>query len=63
MTARTGIGKPQRVQRKGFSLFLNRPIGVTIDKRHSKVEQRFAALGHADSGRRLTPCFFDQYPP
>jgi uncharacterized DUF497 family protein len=33
-------------------LFLNRPIVATIDQGHSKVEQRFAALGHADSGRQ-----------
>ena len=38
-------------------LFLNRPIVVTMDKGHSKVERRFAALGHADSGRQLTVVF------
>jgi uncharacterized DUF497 family protein len=38
-------------------LFLNRPIVVTVDEEHSKIEQRFAALGHADSGRQLTVVF------
>ena len=38
-------------------LFLNRPIVVTIDDGHSTVEKRFAALGHADSGRQLTVVF------
>ncbi|MCX7037608.1 MAG: BrnT family toxin [Spirochaetes bacterium] len=38
-------------------LFLNRPLVVTNDEGHSKVEQRFAALGHADSGRQLTFVF------
>jgi len=38
-------------------LFLNRPLVVTNDEGHSKVEQWFAALGHADSGRQLTVVF------
>ncbi len=38
-------------------LFLNRPIVVTTDEGHSKGERRFAALGHADSGRHLTIVF------
>ena len=38
-------------------LFLNRPIVVTFDEDHSKLERRFVALGHADSGRQLTVVF------
>jgi hypothetical protein len=38
-------------------LFLNRPLVVTHDQGHSTVEKRFAALGHADSGRQLTVVF------
>ena len=38
-------------------LFLNRPIVVTFDEDHSKLEQRFVALGQADSGRQLTVVF------
>ena len=38
-------------------LFLNRPIVVTIDEGHSKVERRFAALGRANSGRQPTVVF------
>ena len=38
-------------------LFLNRPIVVTFDEDHSKLERRFVALGRADSGRQLTVVF------
>ena len=38
-------------------LFLNRPIVVTFDEEQSKLERRFVALGHADSGRQLTVVF------
>ena len=38
-------------------LFLNRPIVVTFGEDHSKLEQRFATLGYADSGRSLTVVF------
>ena len=38
-------------------LFLNRPIVVSFDEDHSKLERRFAALGRADSGRQLTVVF------
>jgi len=38
-------------------LFLNRPIVLSFDEDHSKLEQRFVALGHADSGRQLTVVF------
>jgi hypothetical protein len=38
-------------------LFLNRPIVVTFDESHSKLERRFVALGRADSGRQLTAVF------
>ena len=38
-------------------LFLNRPIVVSFDEDHSKLERRFVALGHADSGRQLTVVF------
>ena len=38
-------------------LFLNRPIVVSFDEDHSKLEQRFVALGYADSGRQLTVVF------
>ena len=38
-------------------LFLNRPIIVTSDERHSKMERRFAALGQADSDRQLAVVF------
>ena len=38
-------------------LFLNRPTVVTFDEDHSKLEPRFVALGHADSGRQLTVVF------
>ena len=38
-------------------LFLNRPIVVTFDEDHSKVERRFVALGRADSGREITVVF------
>ena len=35
-------------------LFLNRPIVVSFDEDHSKLERWFVALGRADSGRQLT---------
>ena len=38
-------------------LFLNRPVVVSFDEDHSKLERRFVALGHADSGRQLTVVF------
>ena len=38
-------------------LFLNRPVVVTFDEDHSKLERRFVALGHADSGRQLSVVF------
>ena len=38
-------------------LFLNRPIIVSFDEDHSKLEMRFEALGRADSGRQLTVVF------
>ena len=38
-------------------MFLNRPIVVTFDEGHSKLERRFVALGRADSGRQLTVVF------
>ena len=38
-------------------LFLNRPIVVTVDEGHSKLERRFVVLGRADSSRQLTVVF------
>jgi len=38
-------------------LFLNQPLVVINDQGQSTVEKRFAALGHADSGRQLTVVF------
>jgi uncharacterized protein len=38
-------------------LFLNRPIVVTFDDGHSKLERRFVALGRSDSRRQLTVVF------
>ena len=38
-------------------LFLNRPIVVTFDEGHSKLERRFVALGRSDSRRQLTVVF------
>jgi len=34
-------------------VFFNEPLIILEDARHSVVENRFAAFGHADSGRRL----------
>lgn len=33
--------------------FLNRPLVIAADERHSKAEERLLALGRSDMGRRL----------
>ena len=38
-------------------VFFNQPLIVVADAEHSKVEQRFYALGQTDSGRRLFTVF------
>ena len=34
-------------------IFFNHPILINIDKKHSKTEVRFYALGHTDLNRKL----------
>ncbi len=38
-------------------VFLNRPLVVSDDPRHSQVEQRYFALGQTDTGRGLLVVF------
>ena len=38
-------------------LFFNRPLVVADDEKHSRVEQRFYALGRTDGGRKLFAVF------
>ena len=38
-------------------MFFNRPLVVADDIKHSEKENRFYALGHADSGRTLFVVF------
>ncbi|MFM9903775.1 MAG: BrnT family toxin [Pyrinomonadaceae bacterium] len=38
-------------------VFSNKPLMTVVDKSHSQSEQRFQALGQADSGRRLFVAF------
>ncbi|MFQ5455451.1 MAG: BrnT family toxin [Nitrospirota bacterium] len=38
-------------------IFLNDPLFITPDERHSQVEQRFRALGRTESERLLTIIF------
>ena len=38
-------------------MFFNRPLVVADDIKHSEKENRFYALGHADSGRMLFVVF------
>ena len=38
-------------------VFVNRPLLIAADHQHSQTEERFAALGITDEGRRLTVVF------
>jgi len=38
-------------------IFFNKPLVAAPDVKHSKVENRFYALGHTDSGRLLFVVF------
>ena len=38
-------------------VFLNQPLLIVADERHSASEPRFHALGHAEGGRRLHVTF------
>ncbi len=38
-------------------VFFNRPLVAGLDKEHSKIEDRFHALGVTDSGRQLFVVF------
>ncbi|TKT81483.1 BrnT family toxin [Aquamicrobium sp. LC103] len=42
-------------------VFLNEPLLVAGDERHSGSERRFHALGHAGNGRRLHITFTLRY--
>jgi len=56
-------GNAEKNEKHGVSrreierIFLNRPLLVTPDPLHSQMEDRFAALGVTDEGRRLTVVF------
>ncbi len=38
-------------------VFLNRPLPIRTDRKHSSTERRFAALGRSNSGRLLFVSF------
>jgi uncharacterized DUF497 family protein len=38
-------------------IFFNRPMVIADDAKHSKIENRFYALGHTDAGRMLFVVF------
>jgi hypothetical protein len=42
---------------EGEQVFLNKPIVVLPDKKHSSMEKRFSAFGITDAGRQLTVIF------
>lgn len=44
-------------QNEAEQVFLNEPVVVSEDERHSLTEQRFHALGQTDTGRRLHVTF------
>lgn len=44
-------------QGEAEQVFFNRPVLVAPDRPHSQPEPRFAALGRANDGRRLTVVF------
>jgi hypothetical protein len=51
--ARKSAEKHGVSQAETEQVFLNEPLLVTGDDRHSRIEPRFHALGVTDSGRRL----------
>jgi uncharacterized protein len=59
-------GNARKNEKHGLSkteveqVFLNEPLLVAEDGKHSQREPRFHALGHSDSGRRLHITFTER---
>ena len=51
--ARKSADKHNVGQAEAEQVFLNEPLLVMADKRHSEIETRLHALGRTDSGRSL----------
>ena len=50
--------KRHKVQfKEAEEVFLNKPLKIFLDEKHSKVEKRFLALGITNDKRRLTIVF------
>lgn len=55
--SRKSADKHDVSQAEAEQIFLNEPLVVSADERHSVEEQRFHALGQTDDGRRLHTSF------
>lgn len=55
--ARKSVDKHGVDQAEAEQVFLNQPLLLLADPRHSRDEARFHALGHTDAGRRLHVTF------
>jgi uncharacterized DUF497 family protein len=52
------IWKKHRVDfRESEEIFFNKPLEIFYDEKHSQEEERFAALGITDRGRKLAVIF------
>lgn len=47
--------------REAEEIFINRPLYVSHDKYHSKIEERYQALGKTTNGRLLFAAFTIRY--
>jgi len=56
-------GNARKIEKHGVTqteaeqVFLNEPLFITPDEKHSKAEHRYRALGETASGRRLMVIF------
>ena len=55
--ARKSVDKHDVTQAEAEQVFLNEPLLLVADERHSGVERRIHALGKTDAGRRLHVTF------
>ncbi len=55
--ARKSVDKHRVTQHEVEQVFLNSPLLLTPDDKHSRSERRFRALGKTDAGQPLTVIF------
>ena len=51
------VTKHKVTNKESEEIFLNRPLKIFEDPKHSKVEQRYVAYGMTDANRKLTIVF------